>query len=154
MGSPRPRRMQRFLAAVTTAVLLTVGFAAAPSHAQAEEQSAVPRIYVWWKDPAKNHNGGLAQTNGFHKNLVVEDFYPDGWGTRAQFQILTWHPDGYRYWKDWGGVCFDDTNTGNGPGGVTICERNPPAGSTMRIHIWASKSGTYKWHNYSEPITF
>ncbi|HEU5129116.1 MAG TPA: hypothetical protein VFU12_14100 [Glycomyces sp.] len=155
------RTAARVVVSFAAAALLAIGLAPAPAQAQAQhhpdgdvETQAITHVWAHWKNSSSNTNGGVAETTTFHKNLVVEDFYSDGWGTRAQFQRLTRNSSGNAVWVDWGGVCFDDTSTGNSAGGRTVCERNPPAGSTMRIHVWASQSGTYRWDSYSPSIKF
>ena len=134
---------------VLMASLVALG-ALAPSAAQAEPSTQQTELaWAHWKDPAKTTNGGLAQTRSHIHNIVVEDFYADGWGTRGQLQIQKYNPAGYYYWVDHGGECFDDTSTG----GATVCQRSVPKGQIFRVHVWASKSGTYQWHNYSPGIT-
>ncbi|MCC3761857.1 hypothetical protein K3N28_02055 [Glycomyces sp. TRM65418] len=141
------KNVRHALIALAAGILVAVGLA--PSAAHAAEPN---HTWAWWKNPAHVNNGGVAETRSYGENLVVEDFRADGWGTRAQLQVLTWDPAGYQYWKNHGGVCFDDTSTGNSSGGRTVCDRNVAEGATFRVHIWASQSGTYKWHEYSPSI--
>lgn len=146
--SIRPRiNVKRGLLVIATALLAAV--ALAPSTAHAAEPN---HAWAWWKNPSSSFNGGVGETWSNGENIVVEDFRADGWGTRGQLQVLTWDPAGYRYWKNTGGVCFDDTSTSNTAGGRTVCDRNVAEGATFRIHVWASQSGTYKWHSYSPEI--
>ena len=77
---------------VVIAASMMLAFGLAPTPAQAQ----VDYVWAYWKDPAKVNNGGNAQTNTSHKNLVVLDIYADGWGTRAQFQMLKWDTNGNR----------------------------------------------------------
>jgi hypothetical protein len=146
--SLRSKTMARACAVLAAAIVIGIGLA--PSAAQAAEPN---HAWVWWKNPAHTNNGGVAETWSNGENLLVEDFRADGWGTRAQLQVRTLDPAGYWYWKNTGGVCFDDTSTSNTAGGKTVCDRNVAEGATFRIHIWASDSGTYKWHEYSPSLT-
>ncbi|GAA1383948.1 hypothetical protein [Catellatospora chokoriensis] len=130
--------------AASSAVLVTV----APSPAHAADDHA----WVWAQNDAGTYNAGVAETWSYGENLVVEDFHADGWGVRAQLQTLEYAPEGYRYWAAAGAVCFDDTSTGNSIGGRTTCNREVAEGKTFRIHIWASQSGSTKWHGYSPSI--
>lgn len=135
-------------AATALAAALVAGFTLAPGAAQAASSGT-----AFWKDPAQIYNGGRAESSSSGENLALLDFRADGWGTRAQLQVKTLDPAGYWYWKNTGPVCFDDTNTSNSAGGMTVCDSNVAEGATYRIHIWASQSGTYKWHDYSGEIT-
>jgi hypothetical protein len=143
-------RSSKFLARTCTVLAAAVlaGFALAPSAAQAASSGT-----AFWKDPDSIYNGGRAESSSSGENLALLDFRADGWGTRAQLQVKTLDPAGYWYWKNTGPVCFDDTNTSNSAGGMTVCDSNVAENATYRIHIWASSSGTYKWHNYSGEIT-
>jgi len=135
-------------ACTALAAALLAGFALAPSAAQAASSGT-----AFWKDPDSIYNGGRAESSSSGENLALLDFRADGWGTRAQLQVKTLDPAGYWYWKNTGPVCFDDTSTSNSAGGMTVCDSNVAENHTYRIHIWASSSGTYKWHNYSGEIT-
>lgn len=135
-------------AAAALIAALVAAFVLAPGAAQAASSGT-----VFWKDPAQVYNGGRAESSSDGENLALLDFRGDGWGTRAQLQVKTLDPAGYWYWKNTGPVCFDDTNTSNSAGGMTVCDSNVAERATYRIHIWASHSGTYKWHNYSGEIT-
>ncbi len=143
-------RSSKLLARACTvlAAAILVGFGLAPSAAQAADNGT-----AFWKNPDVIYNGGRAESSSQGENLLVLDYRSDGWGTRAQLQVRTLDPAGYWYWKNTGPVCFDDTNTGGGAGGATLCDSNVAEGATYRIHIWASNSGTYKWHSYSGDIT-
>lgn len=135
------------------ALVLVASIAAVVTVAPSTAQAAAPNhAWVWAQNPAGTYNAGVAETWSNGENLRVEDFHADGWGVRAQLQTLEYAPEGYRYWKNVGGVCFDDTSTSNTAGGRTVCNREVAEGKTMRIHIWASKSGSTKWHNYSPSI--
>ncbi|MEU6858287.1 hypothetical protein AB0B28_05350 [Glycomyces sp. NPDC046736] len=147
MRNPSARRALRHVVVLVAAFMLVVG--AAPSSAHAANNY---KAWVWAQNPQGTYNAGLAQTWSQGENILLEDFHADGWGVRAQLQTLEWDPAGYRYWKNHGGVCFDDTSTSNAPGGRTLCDRNVAEGKEYRIHIWASKSGATKWHNYSPGI--
>ena len=142
----------RGLVVIAASILIIAGLAPSPAQAEPAAENDWTHAWTWWKDPAKTANGGVGEIRSYGENIVLEDFYSDGWGTRGQLQIRKLDPAGYYYFEDFGGVCFDDTNTSNTAGGRTICNRNVPEGTTFRIHVWASKSGTYKWHSYSPYI--
>lgn len=88
---------------------------------------------------------GAANFRQYGEHLLVEDYYGDGWGTRAQLQ--TWH-DPTKNWVDHATECFDDQSTG-GADGVTDCNYSLPEGETVRIHLWASRNGKTTDHRYS-----
>jgi hypothetical protein len=129
------------LAAILVGVTLAPGAAHAATH-----------VWAFAQNPEGTYNAGVAETWSYGENIVAEDFHADGWGIRAQLQTLETAPEGYRYWTAAGGVCFDDTSTGNNGGGRTSCERNIAEGKTFRVHVWASRSGSTKWHNYSPSL--
>lgn len=139
----------RGLVAAAASVLMLMGLSAAPAQAEPSVNAESSHAWAHWRDPSKNTNGGVGEIRSLGENIVLEDFYKDGWGTRGQLQLLVRHPDGYQTWENLGGVCFDDTSTGNTVGGRTVCERNVPEGRSFRLHVWASQSGTYKWHSYT-----
>lgn len=143
-------RSSKLLARACTVLAAAVlaGFALAPGVAQAADNGT-----VFWKNPDVIYNGGRADSSSQGENLLVLDYRSDGWGTRAQLQVKTLDPAGYWYWKNTGPVCFDDTSTGSGAGGATLCDSNVAERATYRIHIWASSGSTYRWHNYSGEIT-
>ncbi|MCD0443991.1 hypothetical protein LO763_10180 [Glycomyces sp. A-F 0318] len=144
------RRLKRTAqAAATLAASIFFVMALAPSPAQAQNNY---HAWVWAQNPAGTYNAGVAEIRSYGENILVEDFHPDGWGVRAQLQTLEWAPEGYRYWKNHGGVCFDDTSRGNTARGATVCDRNVAEGQEFRVHIWASQSGSTKWHHYSPSI--
>jgi hypothetical protein len=78
--------------------------------------------------------------------LGVGDWYGDGWGTRAQVQV--WHHPS-NTWHDHGSPCFDNQTTG-GTDGRVICNYSIAEGAQVRVHLWASKNGSTKSHQYSE----
>jgi hypothetical protein len=88
---------------------------------------------------------GAANFNDYGEKLSVDDYYADGWGTRAQLQV--WHHP-TSTWFDHGSPCFDDQSTG-GADGVTVCDYEVAEGAQVRIHLWASRSGSTTDHRYS-----
>lgn len=144
------RRFKRLgQAAVTFAAAIFFVVVLAPGAAQAQNDY---HAWVWAQNPAGTYNAGVAETWSYGENIMVEDFHGDGWGVRAQLQTLEWAPQGYRYWANHGGVCFDDTTRSNSAHGSTVCDRNVAEGQEFRVHIWASRSGDTKWHHYSPSI--
>ncbi|WP_026928982.1 hypothetical protein [Glycomyces tenuis] len=141
----------RGLVAIAASVLMLVGFLPSAAQAEPSVQAEPNYAWAWWTKP-DGFNGGLGEIRSNGENIVLEDFRPDGWGTRGQLQVQKYHPAGYYYWVDHGGVCFDDTNTSNSAGGTTVCERNVAEGTRFRIHVWASQDGTFRWHSYSPSI--
>lgn len=124
------RRIRRVAIAVTAGVVAGL---AAGGTAHAGQSTDVDGRY------------GAANFQQTGEHLLVEDYYADGWGTRAQLQ--TWH-DPTQHWVDHSTPCFDDQSTG-GADGVTDCNYSLPEGESVRIHLWASKNGDTTDHRYS-----
>ena len=155
------RRIAQGLAMFAASILVLVGLSTSAAQAESgiEIDDAVqvdgvlaeePNMaYVHWRNPSWSYNGGVGDIRSYGENIVVLDFKADGWGTRGQLQVLKWDSNGSRYAQNHGGVCFDDTNRQNAPLGKTVCDRNVGEGKYFRIHVWASNSGTYRWHAYS-----
>ncbi len=78
--------------------------------------------------------------------LGVGDWEGDGWGTRAQVQV--WHHPSST-WMNHGDSCFDNQTTG-GTDGRVLCNYSITDGAQVRVHIWASKDGATKSHEYSK----
>ncbi|TDB76191.1 hypothetical protein [Micromonospora sp. KC723] len=116
--------------------------------------SAANNGYAWacWKAPDDTINGGCAKLYANGEILRLEDFQADGWGTRAQIQKFLPDGNGVKRWVNHGDPCFDDTSTSNTNGGMTVCDYNTAENIPIRVHVWASRNGVYKHHNYSPSI--
>ncbi|MDO3703243.1 hypothetical protein Q3W71_16340 [Micromonospora sp. C28SCA-DRY-2] len=116
--------------------------------------SAANNGYAWaaWAVPGASINGGVAKLYADGEILRLEDFQADGWGTRAQIQKLMPDSSGVLHWVNHSSPCFDDTSTSNTSGGMTVCNYNTAENIPIRVHVWASRDGVYKYHNYSPSI--
>ncbi|SCL44541.1 hypothetical protein GA0070606_0338 [Micromonospora citrea] len=116
--------------------------------------SAANNGYAWacWKAPDDRINGGCAKLYANGEILRVEDMQADGWGVRAQIQKYVPDSKGVKRWVNHSTPCFDDTSTSNTNGGMTVCNYNTAENIPIRVHIWASRNGVYKYHNYSPSI--
>lgn len=154
MSSKAARRSSHAFVAVAAAALTAVALTPSTAHAenQAEINAENNHAWAWWKAPSSTGNGGVAETWSNGENLLLEDFKSDGWGTRAQLQKLLPDSSGVMHWVNHSKPCFDDTSTSNTNAGRTVCYYNISEGTSMRVHIWASKKGSTKYHSYSPAI--
>ncbi|WP_433131124.1 hypothetical protein ACQPWW_09495 [Micromonospora sp. CA-240977] len=110
--------------------------------------------YVWacWAAPGDSINGGCATFYQYGEVLQVRDMQADGWGTRGQIQKLQPDSSGVMHWVNHSSDCFDDTSQGNSGNGATACNYSLPEGIVVRVHVWASRNGETRYHNYSPEI--
>ncbi|GAA3246608.1 hypothetical protein ACFO1B_49660 [Dactylosporangium siamense] len=139
-----------FKSAVVAAALIPAALIATPDVA-----SAASNGYAWacWIKPGSATNGGCAKFYADGDTLRVWDYTADGWGTRAQIQKLLPDSNGVMHWVNHSSDCFDDTSTSNTNKGATVCNYNVTEGIQVRVHVWASHSGTTAYHIYSPSIT-
>ncbi|MFG3703396.1 hypothetical protein ACGF7U_01460 [Micromonospora sp. NPDC047670] len=149
------RKFAKRAAAVAVAVPLALAATAVPASANdAGADSADGYVWACWRTSANaTLNGGCVTFYQYGEVLLAEDFQADGWGTRGQIQ--KWLPDsnGVYRWVNHSSDCFDDTSTGNTSAGRTSCQYSIAEGVKVRVHVWASRSGTYAFHNYSPSIS-
>lgn len=127
------------LAALSIAATATTT-AIAPGAAFADGAN---RSVCWIKDNGQRGGCGTLQTYG--EVVTSTDAAADGWGTRAQIQVYS-----NGYWVDHSHNCFDDTSQGSPE---TTCNYSITDGTTIRLHVWASHSGTFKADVYSATTT-
>jgi hypothetical protein len=136
-------------AALTLLVAIPLVVAVTPNSASASGNG-----YVWacWIEPGEIINGGCGKFHQYGEIVVARDNRADGWGTRAQIQKLLPDSSGVLHWVNHSSACFDDTSTGNTANGGMSCNYSINEGVKVRLHVWASNSGVYKWHVYSPSI--
>jgi hypothetical protein len=146
-GGEMIRRLTKAAVALCAAVGLAV--VATPGTAAAADQG-----YLWgcWKFPSSVTNGGCVMFYAYGEVLRVEDFTPDGWGTRGQIQKLLPDSNGVLHWVNHSTNCFDDTSTSNTAGGMTVCNYSIGEGVRVRVHVWASRNGATGYHVYTDSI--
>ncbi|GAB3856147.1 hypothetical protein ACFPIJ_59000 [Dactylosporangium cerinum] len=139
-----------FKHAATAAALIAAALVATPGAASAGSNGYA---YACWIKPGSVTNGGCAKLYAEGDFLRLIDYTADGWGTRAQIQKLLPDSHGVLQWVNHSSACFDDTSTSNSIKGYTVCNYNVTEGTTIRVHTWASHSGTTAYHIYSPSIT-
>lgn len=110
--------------------------------------------YLWacWIAPGSIINGGCGKFYQHGEIVVARDNIADGWAVRAQIQKLLPDSNGVLHWVNHSKSCFDDTSTSNTTNGGTSCNYEVAEGVTVRLHVWASRNGTTRYHEYSPSI--
>ena len=138
---------KRVMAALAAAVAAPMMLAGTPGAAQA---SGTDYLWAYWQAPGSTTSGGYGVFHAYGEIVQVQDWHADGWRTWAQVQKLQRDSSGVLHWVNHSTACWDDTSHGDtSGGGFTTCNYSIAEGVTVRIHVWATKSGVHKYDEYS-----
>ena len=141
----------RLKAAIAALAAIPLVLAATPNAASADDH--IEYAWAYWQAPGSATAGGYGMFFSYGEVLRVQDWTADGWGTRAQIQKLLPDSNGVLHWVNHSTNCFDDTSRGDtSPGGWTTCNYSLPEGTMARVHVWASRDGATRYHEYSPGI--
>lgn len=144
--------LKRTKAAIAMLVAILLALVAPPRPASADADS-IEYAWAYWQPPGSVNAGGYGMFFSYGEVLRVQDWLADGWGTRAQIQKLLPDSSGVLHWVNHSSNCFDDTSRGDtSPGGWTTCNYSLSEGTIARVHVWASRDGATRHHEYSPGI--